>query len=81
MGRFIVMKPKLASNIIIRVDDELKSRLNRVQDMTGYSISEVVRQSLESFAEYYEKNNCIVLPITVIPQKELNELKRKSSKK
>ena len=75
------MKPKLASNIIIRVDDDLKARLNRVQDMTGYSISEVVRQSLLSFADYYEKNKCIVLPITVIPQKELDELKRRQAKK
>ena len=75
------MKPKLASNIIIRVDDDLKARLNRVQVMTGYSISEVVRQSLLSFADYYEKNKCIVLPITVIPQKELDELKRRQAKK
>ena len=38
------MKPKLSSNLILRVDEELKRRLADVQSQTGYSVSEVVRQ-------------------------------------
>ena len=40
------MKPKLSSNLILRVDEELKRRLADVQSQTGYSVSEVVRQYL-----------------------------------
>lgn len=69
------MKPKLTSNLILRIDDELKNRLSGIQEQTGYSISEVVRQCLNSFADYYEENRCIVLPLSVVPQKELDALK------
>ena len=69
------MKPKLTSNLILRIDDKLKNRLSGIQEQTGYSISEVVRQCLNSFAAYYEENRCIVLPLSVVPQKELDALK------
>ena len=75
------MKPKLTSNIILRVDDELKTSLTKIQSETGFSISEVVRQSLLSFVDYYEKNKCIVLPISVIPARDLDKLKRDAAKK
>ena len=75
------MKPKLTSNIILRVDDELKTSLTKIQSETGFSISEVVRQSLLSFVDYYEKNKCIVLPISVIPARDLDKLRRDAAKK
>lgn len=49
------MKPKLSSNLILRVDEELKRRLADVQSQTGYSVSEVVRQCLNSFVDYFDK--------------------------
>ena len=75
------MKPKLTSNIILRVDDELKTSLTKIQTETGFSVSEVVRQSLLSFVDYYEKNKCIVLPISVIPARDLDKLRRDAAKK
>ena len=69
------MKAKLNSNLIMRVDDELKSRLNKIQDETGCSVSEIVRQCLSSFVNYYDKNKCVVLPLEVVPQKELKKLR------
>lgn len=74
------MKPKLTSNLILRIDDSLKNRLSGIQEQTGYSISEVVRQCLNSFADYYEENKCIVLPLSVVPQKELEVLKQGKKK-
>lgn len=75
------MKPKLTSNIILRVDDELKTSLTKIQSETGFSVSEVVRQSLLSFVDYYEKNKCIVLPISVIPARDLDKLRHDAAKK
>lgn len=69
------MKAKLNSNLIMRVDDELKSRLSKIQDETGCSVSEIVRQCLSSFVNYYDKNKCVVLPLEVVPQKELKKLR------
>lgn len=74
------MKPKLTSNVILRVDEELKNKLADIQRETGYAVSEVVRQCLNSFVDYYEKNNCIVLPLSVIPVKELEVLRGTSKK-
>lgn len=65
------MKSKLTSNIVLRVDDELKARLDEIQKNTGISISEVIRQSLNSFVEYYDAHNCVTLPIVIVPAKEL----------
>lgn len=75
MGSLFYMKPKLTSNVIIRIDDDLKAKLAKIQSETGCSVSEVIRQSLASFVEYYEKNKCIVLPIVVVPLKELETTK------
>ena len=81
MGSLFCMKPKLTSNVILRIDDDLKSKLAKIQSETGFSVSEVVRQSLASFVDYYEKNKCLVLPIVVVPSKELESLRRGVSKK
>ncbi len=75
------MKPKLTSNIILRVDDELKTSLPKIQTETGFSVSEVVRQSLLSFVDYYNKHKCVVLPISVIPARDLDKLKRDAARK
>lgn len=75
------MKPKLTSNVILRIDDDLKSKLAKIQNETGCSVSEVIRQSLASFVDYYEKNKCIVLPIVVVPLKELETMKHLASNK
>lgn len=75
------MKPKLTSNVILRIDDDLKAKLAKIQSETGCSVSEVIRQSLASFVEYYEKNKCIVLPIVVVPLKELERAKHLASNK
>lgn len=69
------MKPKLSSNLILRVDEELKRRLADVQSQTGYSVSEVVRQCLNSFVDYFDKNGCIILPLSVVPTRELELLR------
>ena len=75
------MKPKLTSNLIMRVDESLKTRLAKIQDETGCSISELARQCLYSVADYYESHKCITLPVAVIPQKELAAMRRHQAKK
>ena len=42
---------------------------------TGYSVSEVVRQCLNSFVDYFDKNGCIILPLSVVPTRELELLR------
>lgn len=74
------MKPKLSTNVILRVDDNLKRRLANLQEGSGCSISEILRQCMESLAEYYEANHSITLPVAVIPKKELKQLVKSAEK-
>lgn len=69
------MKSKLSSNLIIRLNDDLKRDIAHIQDASGCSISEVVRQCLVSFVDYYKENKCVILPVTCVP---VREMKRKS---
>ena len=68
------MKPKLSSNVILRVDEDMKSRLSLIQERTGCSISEIVRQCLSSLIEYYDNNNCLILPVAIMPRKDMSAL-------
>ncbi len=68
------MKPKLSSNVILRVDEDMKSRLSLIQERTGCSISEIVRQCLSSLIEYYDNNNCLILPVAIMPRKDVSAL-------
>lgn len=81
MGSLVCMKPKLTSNVILRIDDDLKAKLAKIQSETGFSVSELVRQSLASFVDYYEKNKCVVLPIVVVPLKDLESMRHGVSKR
>ncbi len=75
-----MMKPKLSSNVILRVDEELKGRLARMQKKSGCAISEIMRQCLISLVEHYEANNSITLPVVVIPEKDLLQLTKAARK-
>ncbi|MBO5782070.1 MAG: hypothetical protein J6R08_06395 [Opitutales bacterium] len=74
------MKPKLSTNLILRINEDLKSKLVKIQAESGCSTSELVRQCLLSIAEYYDKNNCLILPVVAIPKKDLETLKKSKSK-
>lgn len=68
------MKPKLTNNVIIRIDENLKEELAKLQIESGCPISEFLRQCLSSLVDYYKKNKSITLPVVIIPQKELAHL-------
>jgi antitoxin component of RelBE/YafQ-DinJ toxin-antitoxin module len=56
------MKAK-ETRISVRIDPELKERLERAIDQTGVDESSVVRQCLEAFCELVEQNGRVSFPI------------------
>lgn len=64
----------------MRIDDDLKVRLVKIQEETGCSVSEIARQCLFSFVKYYEENGCVVLPVEVLPEKDVRELRLAAKK-
>lgn len=67
---------KKNSQLGIRLDEDLLSKLRDFESDTGMPPSALVRALIEAALEYYEKEKHIIFPIACIAKKDLPKIKK-----
>jgi hypothetical protein len=62
---------KRFSNITVRLDEGMISRLERLEEITKLGRSEITRQALDGILRYFEEEGTITFPVEVISRKDL----------
>lgn len=65
------------SRISVKVDSDLKSRLESVSSETMIGEASLVRACVVALCDYWESNKELTIPFAVVPQNYLDELKSK----
>ena len=70
---------KKTSQLGIRLDKELFSRLKNLEKITGIPSATITRMLIEAAVEYYEKEKQIVFPICLTSKKPVEAAQKNTS--
>ncbi|WP_309398559.1 hypothetical protein [Cerasicoccus maritimus] len=65
-------KPKESLNV--RIDPELRARIDHISAETRLSITGMIESALDSIADYYDEHGELLLPLATLPRRRVEHL-------
>src|SRR5436189_6448399 len=70
--------PEKEIRVNVRVAEELKAKVMKINEITGLDESTLVRKSLEAIAEYFQEHGELTVPFVVLPKSALTAPRTKT---